>query len=105
MNTGAVAIYMPTDGNAVFIKQQFGKAGDFIHTHKHEYEHYSILASGKAVIERDGVEEELSGPTVITVEAGVAHKITFLTDTSWFCIHGTKERDETMFENTYVGEA
>lgn len=100
--TGTVAIYMPTDGNAVFIKQQFGKAGDYIHTHKHNFEHYSILASGKAIIERDGKEEELTGPVVVTVEAGINHKITFMTDTAWFCVHGTKERDETRIDETLV---
>ncbi len=103
MMTGAVSIHMPTPGNDVFIKQQAGKAGDVVHTHRHDYEHYSILASGMAVVEKDGKEEVLTGPTVIIIEAGVAHKITFLTDTAWFCVHGTKETDESKFENIVVG--
>lgn len=78
-------------------------AGDLIGTHKHEYEHYSILASGRVLFELDGDTRDIEGPAVLTVEAHKEHKITCLTDVSWFCIHGTEETDESKIDEVLIG--
>jgi len=94
--------HFPTDGNKVYIRQMTARAGDLIGTHKHEYEHYSILASGKVMLELDGKETELTGPCVVAVEAHKEHRITCLTDIAWFCIHGTDETDESKIDEVLI---
>lgn len=98
-----VVHHFPTDGNKVYIKQMVGKAGDVVGTHRHEFEHYSILATGSVVFERDGAREEIAGPAVITVDAHQEHKITFLTDVVWYCVHGTDEIDQSKIDEVLIG--
>ena len=59
--------------------------------HTHDYTHLSILVSGTVKVERAGVEEILTGFHVLTVEAGVPHKVTAITDAIWLCIHATDD--------------
>lgn len=98
-----VVHHFPTDGNKVYIRQMFAKSGDEIGSHRHEYEHYSVLASGRVVVTIEGLENEVNGPTVITIAAHQEHKITCLTDVAWFCIHGTDETDESKIDEVLIG--
>jgi quercetin dioxygenase-like cupin family protein len=79
--------YFPETGNPVYIKQMHLAKGMYAETHKHKYDHYGLLGSGKAVVELDGKSKEYVGPCVITIKADVSHKITSLEDVTWFCIH------------------
>jgi len=95
--------HFPTYGNNVYIRQMSAKSGWIISTHKNEYEHFSILSSGKVILETNGLSKEYSAPHVISIPAKVEHKITALTDVAWFCIHGTDENrpekiDEVLIE-------
>lgn len=94
--------HFPTPGNKVYIRQATCHKGDIIATHKHEYEHYSILASGSVLLELDGNERELIGPCVVTVKEHKEHKITCITDVAWFCIHGTEETDESKIDEVLI---
>jgi quercetin dioxygenase-like cupin family protein len=68
-------------------------AGKIIGSHKHKYEHYSILCAGRVQVDLDGEQREVIGPDVIVVPAGVQHLVTALTDIVWFCVHGTTETE------------
>lgn len=95
--------HFPTNGNKVYIRQMGAHAGDFIGTHKHLYDHYSILASGTVILEVEGISNYVSGPMVVSIEAGKEHRITCITDVSWFCIHGTDEDDESKIDEVLIG--
>lgn len=95
--------HFPTPGNKVYIRQATCHRGDNIGTHKHEYDHYSILASGAVILELDGEKQELLGPCIVNVEAHKEHKITCLTEVTWFCIHGTDETDQSKIDEVLIG--
>jgi quercetin dioxygenase-like cupin family protein len=99
-----VVHYFPTDGNAVYMRQMRAEAGKVIGSHKHSYEHYSVLCSGKVQAEVAGEVTEFEGPAVITVPAGVEHRITALTDIVWVCVHGTTETDRESIDAVLIGE-
>lgn len=94
--------HFPTDGNQVYIREMSAPAGYVIGTHKHAYEHYSILASGTVMVEVDGETAEYTGPAVIAIKAGIEHKITSLTAFSWFCIHHTDHDDESTIDQVFL---
>ena len=89
-----VVHYFPKEGNPVYMRRMKAPAGYLIGSHKHKFEHYSVLCCGRVRAEVGGEVEEIEGPGVITVPAGVEHRITALTDIVWFCIHGTTETDD-----------
>lgn len=95
--------HFPTPGNKVYIRQANCHKGDEIGTHSHEFEHYSILASGSVLLDLDHRVTMLTGPCVVPIEAHKEHKITCLTDVSWFCIHGTDETDESKIDEVLIG--
>ncbi|WKJ88753.1 cupin domain-containing protein [Methylomonas montana] len=94
--------YFPTDGNQVYIRQMSAPAGYVIDTHQHAYEHYSILASGTVRVEIDGETTEYTGPKVIAIKANTVHKITSITDFTWFCIHHTDVDDEDKIDDVLI---
>jgi len=59
--------------------------------HTHDYTHLSVLVSGTVKVNIGGVDRILSGFHVLTVEAGVPHKVTAITDAIWLCIHATDD--------------
>ncbi len=90
---------MGTDSGAHFIggvyaKEVHLKAGQRLISHKHNYDHMSILASGEAILETSEREDYLTGPAVVTVKAGVHHALRTLTDVVWFCIHAADQTTE-----------
>lgn len=97
-----VVHHFPTQGNAVYIRQMTAKAGWLIGSHVHKYDHYSILASGSVAVEVDGTLSHFSAPHVVEIKAGQEHKITCITDVSWFCIHGTEETDESNIDAVLI---
>lgn len=92
-------------GPNVYAKQMRLEAGHQVATHKHRYDHLSVLASGEAVIDVDGEEpRHYVGPTGITILAGREHTITALTDIDWFCIHATDFTDVDLIDATLIEE-
>jgi quercetin dioxygenase-like cupin family protein len=78
-------------GAGVYIRKMDIPAGHYVVSHKHKYDHLSVLASGRVTVCVDGNETELTGPTVTTIQAGKHHTIVAKTDAVWMCIHGTNE--------------
>jgi quercetin dioxygenase-like cupin family protein len=101
-NIVSIQHHFPTDGNKVYIRQMSAPAGYVIGTHKHEYEHYSVLGSGSVVLEKNGNKEVIHAPAVIRVDAGIEHKIISITDFTWFCIHHTDEDDESKIDEVLI---
>ena len=88
--------------SGVYAKQMELPAGHFAITHKHTFDHMSILAKGMVNVTCDGVQETHHAPDVVTIKAGVAHKIHALTDSVWFCVHQTDETDPAKIDHTLI---
>lgn len=73
-------------------------------SHAHKYDHMSILASGKVIVEVEGIEKFYAAPSCIEIKAGEKHKITALEDVVWFCIHATEETNIDNIDEVLIGE-
>jgi len=89
--------------SGVYARQMTLPAGHFAVTHAHDYDHLSILASGRAVVETDGETVEYIAPACIEIKAGINHKVMALEDVVWFCIHATDETDESKIDEVLLG--
>lgn len=98
-----VTHYFPTEGNPVYMRQMQAEAGRVIGSHKHRYEHYSVLVEGRVRADFDGKTEEHEGFSVMVVPAGVEHRITALTDIVWLCVHGVDEMDIESIDEVLIG--
>lgn len=88
-----------------YARMQRLPAGYHVETHRHNFDHLSILASGKVRVTVDGVAQTLTGPTCITIGAGAVHHIEALTDSTWFCVHATTETDPDQIDHQLIKEA
>ena len=79
--------------SGVYAKETRIQKGLVLTQHVHRFDHLSILADGVVTVEVDGVVQVLTGPAVLTIEAGKEHKVTSLSDVTWFCIHATDETE------------
>ena len=62
--------------------------------HIHDYDHISILASGKVGVFVDDEEEQIvEAPAILKIEAGKEHSVFALEDSVWFCIHRGENSD------------
>ena len=77
----------------VYIREMTLKAQHTVETHMHIYDHFGLLGEGRVAVELDRHVEVFEGPCVIEIKAGKEHRITALTDVTWFCIHATSETD------------
>jgi quercetin dioxygenase-like cupin family protein len=87
----------------VYAKQMKLPAKHFAISHAHEYDHMSILASGEATVEVDGVIDLYKAPACINIAAGKHHEIVAITDVVWFCIHATDETDTSKIDEVLIG--
>ena len=79
--------------DGTYIRQGDIPAGTKMVGHKHVYDHFSILAQGRALVEVDGTLTEYNAPTLVVIGKERHHEITAMTDIVWFCIHATTETD------------
>lgn len=80
----------------VYTKECHLPVGYAFPQHRHRYEHTSVLASGTALVEVDGVTTEHVGPVVLRIEAKKVHTITPLTPCVWLCQHATTSENEDI---------
>lgn len=75
-----------------------------VSTHKHEYDHLSILASGCVIVDVDADSTIYYAPAVIEIAAGKEHRIrTVNGSATWFCIHGVDDQyDEASIDNILI---
>ena len=76
--------------DSVYIKKMELQAGHMSLTHKHVFDHFSILGSGSALVTVDGVQSKYVAPAVIEIKKNQVHKIFAVEDIVWYCIHATE---------------
>ena len=90
--------------DGVYAKQMYLPKGGKAESHKHVYNHLSILASGKVIVEVDGLKTSYTAPTCIEIKAGETHAIYAIDDSMFFCVHATNEKDETKIYSELIKE-
>lgn len=86
-------------GGKVYAKETRIPAGLRLDQHRHNFDHLSILASGSVVVSVDGVDTQHDAPKCMVIEAGKSHSVTSLTDTVWYCVHGTDCTDPDKIDH------
>lgn len=89
----------------LYAKEMHLLKGQFGISHRHEFDHISMLAKGRASVEVDGVKHEYSAPAFIMVRAHKEHRFDALEDITWFCVHKTSETDEKKIDETLIEKA
>lgn len=87
-----------------YAKRMFIPQGFLVKTHKHKFDHLSLLVSGKVVVNCDGEQKGYTGDSCIIIKKNVAHSILALEDSVWYCIHGTTEHNLALIDETLVNE-
>ena len=90
-------------GGNLYSKEMKIPSGMIAIKHTHDFTHLSILASGNAIVEIDGVSKEICGPACLTIEAGKEHKVIAITDIVWYCIHTAMCTDVDNVDNILIG--
>lgn len=88
--------------SGVYAKQMMLPKGYFALSHAHEYDHLSILASGKVIVKTDEGTQEFTAPACLTIKKHLNHSITALEDAYWFCIHATEETDPDKVDEVLI---
>ena len=99
-NVDATVKHFFSDG--VYAKQQFLPANHYVMTHKHNYDHLSILASGACRVSVGDKMDYLYAPACIEIKAGIEHRIEALADSVWYCIHHTDEKDVSKIDEVLI---
>jgi len=72
----------------------FAKAGDVNEGHKHNYDHMTLLATGKVAVHVNGQTTNFTAPQMIFIQAGKSHYIEALEDnTVAYCVHALRDKD------------
>ena len=88
--------------DGLYAKQMVIPEGHVAVSHQHNYDHLSVLASGKVLLKTDTWDKVYTAPACINIEAGINHAIIALEDSVWFCIHATDETDETKVDEVLI---
>jgi len=88
----------------VYAKRMILKAGSSINSHKHNFDHMSILASGVVMVTVDKQIKSYAAPALIQIKAEKAHKIAAITECHWYCIHATDIVDPELIDESLVVE-
>ena len=86
----------------VYARKMVIPKGTQIPTHKHAYDHLSILAQGRVRVAVGPVIQEYVAPAMIEVKKDVVHRITAIEDSVWFCVHATSATDVESLEETVI---
>lgn len=98
-----LAHHFGSDGSGVYIKQTLIPAGVELEMHTHTFTHKSVLCGGRVRLTVGNDASEVDGPAVLTVEAGIPHRVQALTDAVWLCIHATDETDPSRIDHVITG--
>jgi quercetin dioxygenase-like cupin family protein len=72
----------------------FKKAGDIEYGHTHQFDHLTLLASGKLKVTVDGVSTEFTAPHMIYIHKDKFHELVALEDqTVAYCIHALRDKE------------
>ena len=89
----------------IYTKECHLQAGVTFLQHSHRFDHQSILASGTAVVEVEGVPTTYTGPVVLNIEAHRNHSVCAVTSCVWLCQHVTSCTDPDEIDAVTVEDA
>lgn len=87
-----------------YAKRMIFPQGTIIPSHKHIFDHMSILAQGKAKVTVDGKSTIYDAPAVIEIKKNERHTVTALERCHWYCIHATDITDPQKVDETLILE-
>ena len=85
----------------------FEEVGDIEHGHTHQFDHLTLLASGRLQITVDGKVSDFSAPNMIFIHKDKNHELVALEpNTVAYCIHAMRlgERVEDIVDPSMVPE-
>lgn len=88
--------------DGLYSKETYISAGQMLMQHKHNYSHFGILAKGKVVVVKDGDIQIVEAPACIDIKAGEHHGVKAITDTVWYCVHATDEKDPSKVDDVLI---
>lgn len=81
-------------GNIYSRQMHFQKAGDIEMGHTHQFDHLTLLATGKLQVTVEGVITNFDAPHMIYIHKDKNHELVALEDnTVAYCIHPIKDSD------------
>ena len=87
----------------------FEKVGDFEQGHYHDYDHGTLLAKGKLLVEMFDKQDNLvstklfTAPTFIMIKKDNTHRLTCMEDgTIATCIHALRTIDEEIVDSDFL---
>lgn len=87
----------------VYCKLMRIKENSQVVSHKHEYDHMSVLMQGCVIVRADGEQNTYYAPNIIEIKAGVEHSIVAINgDAVWGCIHATDCTDESKIDDLLI---
>jgi quercetin dioxygenase-like cupin family protein len=86
----------------LYAKEMHLPKDHFAVTHKHTYDHISMLYKGSVVVTIDGEESTYTAPSFVLIKAHQEHKIYALDDVVWFCVHETSETDVEKIDEVAI---
>ena len=89
-------------GGGTYAKQMTVPKGYSVGKHVHSYDHLSILASGRVLVETDASSDEYASPACLIIKANIFHRITALEDSVWYCIHATEETNPDHVDKVLI---
>ena len=88
--------------NGLYAKRMVIDKGLTVGTHKHNFAHLSIVASGVVRVECDKSSRVYEAGECVVIAADVEHRIIALEDSIWFCLHATNETDSELIDETLI---
>lgn len=88
--------------SGVYAREMHLPKGWKAESHKHKFDHMSILSQGHVMVTADGETSEYIAPSVLNIKAGVSHSIYAIEEAVWFCIHATEEKDMPTLEKILI---
>jgi quercetin dioxygenase-like cupin family protein len=86
----------------LYARKMIVPAGTNVPTHRHVYDHLSILAQGRVRVSVGPVTKEYVAPAMIEIKKNIVHTISAVEDSVWFCIHATDATDVESLESTAI---
>lgn len=77
--------------------------GDFNSSHKHAYDHVTLLAQGSVEVSVDGeAPKKFHAPTFIVIRKECKHQFKALTDdVVYYCVFALRNKDGSVMEDMY----
>jgi hypothetical protein len=79
----------------IYVRQMcFTDVGHTEYGHKHNFDHLTLLAAGKLLVEVDNHSTVFTAPAMIYINKNINHKLTALEpNTVAYCVHGLRDKD------------